>query len=1047
MNPAQDRATSATDHKPEDMAGTGDSWDVLVTLMEAIAAGSVGPGAHGAEVDAANLSAESQESYRQWLSYYQRQFPDRKYPCAQAFLNTPAARALLPEDYLYGTSIFLRYDPLDVRILHLLDSSRFLYFQTLPDWSRSQWEYYSTASRRDIMSHLLETARRAEVSGELRQLASKYRAFLEGDEPRAGAADQDYKPIASVTELRLFLKSWLGKLQGDVLVPSAPRRALKGVTAVADQPDLVTAFAEFSLLDLFDFDYLFELRDKGEALRDFVKETSRLMPSTGTYYRELKPGSPQFDLFRPGWAKEGLIRRIITFPVACQGFDVRPSGTDDVLYVGFFGHDTGNTADESSEAPRPEGGPAIDRLNQLRAVVSLITSTSLNELRRIQVLSEARHSAVAAIMGRNLSHNIGSHVLHWLIRDDERAVPSNATEVKRDSRRRVYFLRYLRERMDYIATITRPLAWWSYSSPLSALVGPLSREVPRPGEDSAPDLALLLDNIGRSDNVLEFDIRAELDTAYNTQWPNFQRLNVALPHGAAGRQAFYTIIENIIRNSAKHQPGDDTRKVSLGLEADPLYPEHVKVLVTDGVTKANSETLRSMQQALHGWICDREGRPLMKQLGFKEMRISAAFLRMIDPAEVDDLHDPDLIGLEERGGLLAHVFFLLKARDVLFFTSMASGKESVWQRVKDFGIGVMSPGAPGDEALRASLPYRFTVLLDEEDSAVKDWAERTFGTRLLPVRSLRVNSLPKRSEGCKISREEARELRGLLDLVAQEADPVESGLRLKETVYDLWLRHNFGERASVQIAIFGAAGSWVSECEGGLANQENPFKDDGSQVRVSARELATLFPPGAFDPQQVTAVFAHHAALERLEAIREDSKVIFAQEWSGGSPSGTFLLQRLEPSAMRLLMREIREAVLSKVLIIDERLAAEPPGSPRRKSLAFAGIELIGQEFPSLVVAGAGLGIAWPWPRSMPFDYVSIHFGLIEKSARDLHIDVEDCKNALLARLGEIARVVLVHSGRGRPDLPWGVRYIDLSSLESLLNEDKRTLVIGLGGV
>jgi hypothetical protein len=1047
MNPLQDRTNSATDPMLAEMTGTGDSWDVFVTLMEAIAAGSVGPGSHGAEVDAANLPAESQESYRQWLSYYQGNFPNRKYPCAQAFLNTPAARALLPRDYLYGTSIFLRYDPLDVRILHLLDSSRFLYFQTLPAWSRCQWESYSAAQRSGAMSRLLEMSRRAEVSGELRQLAAKYRTFLEGDDARTAAPDEDYKPVASVGELGQFLKSWLDRLQGDVaaLPAAVPKQEdiAQGATAVADQPDLATAFAEFSLLDLFDLAYLFELRDKGEKLRDFVKETSRLMPSSGTYCRELKPGSAEFELFRPGWAKEGLIGRIVTFPVACQSFDARPSGTDDVLYVGFCGHDA---VDERPVVPRPEGAPAMDRLNQLRAVVSLITSTSLNELRRIQVLSEARHSSVAAIMGRNLSHNIGSHVLHWLIRDDEDAIPGVETEVKKIVRRRGYFLRYLRERMDYIATITRPLAWWSYSSPLSAVVAPLTREVPRPGEDSAPELVLLLDNIGRSDNVFDFDIRAVKDTAGRSQWPSFQRLNVALPHGAAGRQAFYTIIENVIRNSAKHQPGDDRRKVTLGLDADPRYPEHVKVLVKDGVTKADEATLRSMQQALHGWICDREGRPLMKQLGFKEMRISAAFLRMIDPAQVDDLHDPDLIGLEESEGLVAHVFFMLKARDVLFVTALADGPEAGWQRLKDFGIGVM---APGDDALSASLRHRFTVLLDDEDAAVRAWAERAFGPRRpLPVRSFRVDSLPERKEGCRISREEARELRGLLDRAVQEAGSGESVLRVKEAVYDLWLHHNFGEGADVQIAVFGAADSWVRGCEGGLANDANPFKDDGGEVRVSARELATLFPPAAgFDPQQVTAVFAHHGALPRIEAAREDPKVIFAQDWSGGSPSGTFLLQTPEPSAMRLLMREMREAVLSKVLIIDERLAADPPGSPRRKSLACAGIELIGQEFPALVVAGAGLGIAWPWRRVMRFDYVSIHFGLIEKSARDLHMDIEDCKKALLARLGEIARVVLVHSGRGRPDLPPGVRYIDLSSLESLLNEDKRTLVIGLGGV
>src|SRR5436305_15352322 len=100
---------------------------------------------------------------------------------------------------------------------------------------------------------------------------------------------------------------------------------------------LRTAFADFSLLYLFDLSYLFELRKNGKTIRDFVKETTRLaQQKRGSYLRLLSPGEEAFELLRPRWVMEGLIDQIVTFPVACQGFDTREEGADDDLFVGFL---------------------------------------------------------------------------------------------------------------------------------------------------------------------------------------------------------------------------------------------------------------------------------------------------------------------------------------------------------------------------------------------------------------------------------------------------------------------------------------------------------------------------------------------------------------------------------------------------------------------------------------------------------------------------------------------------------------------------------------
>jgi hypothetical protein len=1052
MNQTEEQAAAA--RTPS--AGAPDPWQVLGTLMEAIAAGKGREDEAGqaAEGWISRLSPESQKVYQDWLDYYAQHFADRRYPRAQALLNTPEVMRVLPAQYLYGTSVLLQYDPLEVRIVHLLDSSRFLYFQTMPEWSLAQRQAFADPEKRRALTSWQRTRTESEISDELRQLKSKYHNFADGSAPTKTAVPQEEAvTISSSGSLREFLGCWIEKIEAEA-AKSRP-----------EEPG-AAAFVDFSLLDLFDLAYLLQLRRQVTELRDFVRASSDAAPSNGTFCRILDPGTPDFELLCPPLTRDGLVGRIITFPVACQGFGERLSGTDDVLFVGFLGGAPG-AALPAAPARVPEGASGrsseLPGLDQLRAIASLITSTSLNELRRIQVLNEARHSAVATVMGRNLSHNIGSHVLHWVARryedllaadpKDSGTIPALVTSLRRS----VPFLHYMRERMDYIATVTRSPAWWSYSSPLSALIGPMSPEA-RPAKDRAPELALLLDNIGRSDGVHEMNVSAD------GAWKKFTLLNVALPHGAVGRQAFFTILENIARNCAKHQPGAKKRTLKVAAISDEDYPSLVKIIVDDGVTEAKGVSFDNMAKAVHAGIVDRRGRPVMRQLGFKEMRICAAFLRMIDPAHADDLHQPDLFALESRGGRAVHVFYMLKASDLLFVTAAARERRPQWQRLEDLGIGMMPPD---EEVLRAQLRYRFIVFLDEGESeaANRAWIRTTFGAaaaslRPLPVRSFRVESLPDRQEGCTIGPDQAARLRQLIEQAGNDQGSGEAaGLELKKTIYDLWLHHNFGDRRRVQITVFGAGRSWVGGCAGAAVTDQNLF-DNKNTGRITTEDLAASLPPGTdFNPKGYTAVFAHHGLAPRLKNVLANPEVVFAQGWSSSSATGSFLEQVPEPSASRWLIRELREAALSRILIIDERLA--PDNEQLRQEQAYAGIVLIGQELVKLVRREGDRGgkdvlrLRIDWPAGVKsvtkaggrFQYATVHYGLIEKCAKKLQREVEWCAPAILDRLHEIAAVVLVHSGRGRPDLQAGVRYLDFSSLESLLNEDKRALVIGLGGI
>ena len=212
-------------------------------------------------------------------------------------------------------------------------------------------------------------------------------------------------------------------------------------------------------------------------------------------------------------------------------------------------------------------------------------------------------SAIGAIMSRNGSHNIGSHVLA--------ALTQNVGTMPDD---RVLY-QYLQQRMDYIATVTTDIPTWGCST---MFVGDIMRtffsqrhlleyisgseglraycfQDPNLGEteqraqtgkiklfirrihkninngekaDEQPDWSLVNE---AGDNALHFICYADKVKIHspktamgkeNIHFINYYKedspfplehdVALAIPGGVIGEHAFFTILENIIRNAAKH---------------------------------------------------------------------------------------------------------------------------------------------------------------------------------------------------------------------------------------------------------------------------------------------------------------------------------------------------------------------------------------------------------------------------------------------------------------------------------------------------------------
>ena len=320
--------------------------------------------------------------------------------------------------------------------------------------------------------------------------------------------------------------------------------------------------------------------------------------------------------------------------------------------------------------------------------------------------------AIASIMSRNGSHNIGSHVLSAL---------SHKVEVMPDDR---IFYKYIQHRMDYIATITTEFPVWSQPT---AFVGDLMRNFFM----QRHLLQYIADSEGlnayhfqdpnmdeserkKQENTIKLHVRRikkDIKNAPNnnhlTEWKdaddaknntlhfidyinykederiNFEHdVQVAIPGGVIGRHAFYTILENIIRNSAKHgwskKKDKNDKEKNLEIYIDLLSNDEndfVEFTVWDNMSnvfkgtnitsEAEAEYLKEIsienikklekklkeekkKLPLHYQQClmlskpfiDDKGELRKENWGLAEMRISAGYLNKNEVGEIGALISP-----------------------------------------------------------------------------------------------------------------------------------------------------------------------------------------------------------------------------------------------------------------------------------------------------------------------------------------------------------------------------------------------------------------------
>lgn len=336
---------------------------------------------------------------------------------------------------------------------------------------------------------------------------------------------------------------------------------------------------------------------------------------------------------------------------------------------------------------------------------ALANKVALNQEKKL-ARKEAIRSAKAAIMSRNMSHNLGSHVMFYikqqlqsvekifetdtlaeLVKSNgayDHIINNNVTAGDKNPEMPFLvglgrFLNYLQERQDFIATMaTNYIPYKTTINFKDAIYDELKpekhsirhskkgKEYNNQNDVGQKAANLLLKYIVKSEG---YDSSDDIDLFFGYDfWGEgfvpyeLRKFNISLPGGNLGRQAFFSIMENIIRNTAKHGGGKDSNE-KLGFQLDILSAQSIpsvdsysprkgQIIVDDKLPDMDTKCYERFKDDLYylgitvrvkqndvGTTLKNIGKGLIRPYltdkgymddeckGIKEMRISAAWMR------------------------------------------------------------------------------------------------------------------------------------------------------------------------------------------------------------------------------------------------------------------------------------------------------------------------------------------------------------------------------------------------------------------------------------
>jgi len=631
-------------------------------------------------------------------------------------------------------------------------------------------------------------------------------------------------------------------------------------------------------------------------------------------------------------------------------------------------------------------------------------------LPKVQRHRYAIRTAATAIMGRNMSHNIGSHVLSSVAAEPYSA---RAKDAQINARRDLF--RYLQERMDFLAEVATTQHYMSLPSQLSAIMPEFKHQ------------ALLREHITAANNTKNFPAALEVNEEPPTP------LSMALPGGRHGSHAFYVLIENIARNSAKHRPNQIDDKVNLKIRIDELNPKGVNCgtdslpcsLINDALLQ-----IRIWDDAGNGGAAEDGKKPLFEYLndiiqnqsiiddfgmlrdgnwGIREMVVAAAYLRRVDIEDIESFFEqPDILralvvnsdGASSTDSThLCYEFFVHRAETV-FAPGLTDAGEA--KQLLTAGIRV---GTTGDKHGKA-FDQKYLLIQNDEPQ-----------TPRLPVRRLKLITGKSGENGCV-------EKDTLCEAVISESPAADTWVLVAEA----WLEHIRSVHELEDAQLYYS-----------IEQEKNGRKDEGR-----CGKSVTILKD---DDLRNAVIYDHHCLLKDHDADYV-KRALFWEFYDGNSDQEQ-LFEHPPKDERRALEAEFLTAALARIIVLDERVQDDiekhPPITEGHTTVAMIDavkcrriyvpprslVNLRGSttrtELCKYLVTHKCLN---KQRQECHLDFVVVHLGILERlpSPGPNEMGVIDWIRAVVEDLG--AELVIC-SGRGMPPSvkQAHVRFVPLSSV------------------
>lgn len=726
--------------------------------------------------------------------------------------------------------------------------------------------------------------------------------------------------------------------------------------------------------------------------------------------------------------------------------------------------------------------------------------TEIAQHHHTEVERQSRAAAISQVLARTLSHNLGSHSLNRFSRPTElkKVVEDLYFECAKKPPKEwlpgrilgapvqsmgptisaqrdewiAYYNNYLRERMDFLADITTAVPAFEAKT---HLVGDLLT--------------------GYANNVLLATTIAG-DEKFDYQWVtdlgDAEDLLVSIPADVLGRHAFYIILENIVRNSAKHgQHGFHTVDYTVKVEPIETHPGYLKVTILDNHPSRTTDEARQRAAEANGninaTVLGDDGRVRSNAWGMLEMKACAAYLRRVALEDLDEAKyrarmlppgsnelpqlsktdEPPLLEAVSEGNRLGYTFYLQRPKDVMV---VGSDRESVFGATQgavldQHGVGFMS----ADAIQENKVIQHALLVVDARDTAV-------FNAFLHRVKA-DMNSLPHEILLIQGTDNDVQHAKGKL---AQSLNGLECATVLLDSVWyiseDEWSKIICSSPTDIYTALRQRwQVEWMKDNGYKVNNATTSFRNYGMLISHETRAGEMV----------ANAIYVEHGDFygnvhDRLERIQDMLKSKFPEispEALGAMPDLTpvvlvcrehkalpivqcypgALTKVMQPSQTETAMSISEWAQhhfsswLKGVAVLDERVqrcAETDHFTPRQDGPALPVVVkhllAMGQVFvPPADTLGLERDLThekWielmKWIRSFRkgLRYVCVHLTILEKFARSVKAD-----NGAYASMEQLVsyirrenpnvRIIIV-SGRGQPgNLPKGELFMSYSAL------------------